>query len=94
MLRSPIAEHRQTGCDEALAGTLRRDVLVCPCVGVIGADRTCLTGAEPADEPCGDGMYYNYETLDCEPWVAVNAYVDPWIPVPIPVWIQSTLTLT
>ena len=31
-----------------------------------------LTGlASPApsraDEPCGDGMYYNYETLDCEP---------------------------
>jgi hypothetical protein len=50
-----------------------------------------LTGlASPApsraDEPCGDGMYFNYETLDCEPWVAVNAYVDPWIPVPIPVW--------
>jgi hypothetical protein len=39
-----------------------------------------------ADDGCGPGMYYNYETLDCEPWVAVDPYIDAYIPVPIPNW--------
>jgi hypothetical protein len=34
-----------------------------------------------ADDGCGPGMSYNYETLDCEPWVEVNPYIDPYIPV-------------
>jgi hypothetical protein len=45
-----------------------------------------------ADDGCGPGMSYNYETLDCEPWVDVNPYIDPYIPVPIPIGIQSTST--
>ena len=41
-----------------------------------------------ADDGCGEGMYWNYETNQCEPWVAApgNVYIDPYIPVPIPVW--------
>jgi hypothetical protein len=42
-----------------------------------------------ADDGCGEGMYWNYETYQCEPWVEVNVYIDPWIPVPIPNLIAS-----
>ena len=37
-----------------------------------------------ADDGCGDGMYYDYYTLNCQPWVQVNVNIDPYIPVPIP----------
>ena len=38
-----------------------------------------------SEEPCGPGMYYNYQTLSCQPVVA-DWDVDPWIGVPIPYW--------
>ena len=39
-----------------------------------------------ADDGCGVGMYYDPQTFQCEPWAPVNVYVDPYVPVPIPMW--------
>ena len=41
-----------------------------------------------ADDGCGVGMYWNTQTFQCEPWAA-NVYVDPYVPVPIPVWLPD-----
>jgi hypothetical protein len=38
-----------------------------------------------ADDGCGVGMYYNWDSDQCEPWAQApgNAYINP-VPVPVP----------
>ena len=90
---SPFREYPQMR--SAMRHRLRR----CPAIAafaIVLASLPLTELASPplsrADDGCGPGMSYNYETLDCEPWVDVDPYIDPYIPVPIPIGIQSTST--
>jgi hypothetical protein len=84
---SAFAKYRQMR--SAMRHWLRRCAAIAAFALVLASLPLTDLAAPPlsrADDGCGDGMYYNYETLDCEPWVQVGVYVDPYIPVPIPNW--------